>query len=326
MKRILFIYLIFQVLVPDLQAQDVIPKAKTREQKKADRKKMSLEERIEDIVPLDVNLPKASVNLPGENKITNVEDAKKFLSETLPGIASDTKAKTKKLKKARLKAREKSFDGKNYEKLAVEKQIFKRGSGERLIYMEFYTLREDARPSPYTRSLFWWDTRASKVVEAIQRDTKTNKLMHGPYKEYRGEELVKEGHYYLGAKHGRWEEYDKDFNLIEKETYNKGFYAGSEISYFGNDSSKIKEVIPVLYGKKTGSYWKFHQDGTLAEEGKLDNGVRVGKWIEYYEGGNRRKRETQYAVDYYDKAEPFTVREYDPNGKLMFEHESVKKL
>jgi len=330
MKRFLFIYLIFQVFVLKIHAQDIIPKAKTKEQKKAERKKMTLEEKIEDIVPVDIGLPKASVNLPGDNKITNVEDAKKFLNETLPGIASDAKAKSKKLRKNRKKAKADAFDGRTYEKMAVEKQIYKRGSGERMIYMEFYTLKEHSRPNPYTRSLFWYDLKTKKVVEAIQRDTKTNKLMHGPYKEYRGDVLIKDGYYYLGAKHGRWEEYgeeqDKDFVLIQKEVYNKGFYAESQITYYNGDSSKVKEVIPMLFGKQTGSYWKFHQDGTLAEEGKLDNGVRVGKWIEYYEGGNRRKKETQYAADCYDAAEPFTVREYDAGGKLTFEHESVKKL
>ncbi len=326
MKRILLISLFLQGLALSLCAQDVIPKAKTREQKKAERKKMTLEEKVEDILPVDVSLPRASLGLPGENRITNVEEAKQFLNETLPGISSEAKAKARKLKKKRKKETGKRFDGKMFENHAVEKQVFKRGSGGTMTYIEFYTLKTPVRPSPYTRTLFWWDFRTSKVVEALQRDSRTNKLLHGPFREYRGDVLVKEGSYYLGAKHGRWEEYDKDFNLIEKESYVRGFYEDSKIVYYNNDSTKISEVVPVLYGKETGNYLKFHPDGTVALEGRLDSGVRVGKWVEYYEGGNRRKKETQYAADCYDHAEPFTVREYDPNGRLTYEHESVKKL
>lgn len=309
-----------------LQAQDVIPKAKTKEQRKADRKKMTLEERIEDTVPLDVTLPKpkASVNLPGDNKISSVEDAKKFMNETIPSLSSEVRSKSKKAKKAIEKAKAEVFDGRNFEKIAIEKRIFKRGSGSRLLYQEFYVLKQHQKPSPYNRMLTWYDEKNKKFVEAITRDTKTNSLLHGPFKEFKGDLLVKEGYYYLGAKHGRWIEYDKDFNLLDKENFKKGFYSESQISYYGTDSSKIKEIIPVIYGKTTGEYWRFYEDGTLAEEGHYDDGKKVGRWVEFYEGGNRRKKVMQYPKDLFDTSEPKLLQEYSPDGKMTFDSSAMK--
>lgn len=326
MKGILIIYSFLVLFSQHLGAQDIVPKAKTKAQQKADRKKMSLEERIEDALPVDISLPKPnkSLNLPGENSISSVEDAKKFLNETLPSLSENVKSKSKKAKKAIEKAKLEIFDGKSFEKIPIEKRIFKRGSGARIHYQEFFVLKKYQKPNTYLRTFFWYDEKAKKIVEALSRDTKTNRLLHGPFKEYRGETLVNEGFYYLGAKHGRWVEYDKDFNLLNKEYYHRGFYEGSEISYFDKDSTKIKEVIPKLYGKTTGSYFLFHEDGTLYVEGKYDDEKKIGKWVEYYKGGIRRKKETQHPNSYFDTSISFVLREYDEKGKLILENTAPK--
>jgi antitoxin component YwqK of YwqJK toxin-antitoxin module len=324
MKRILFLYIILFGCSDLVSAQDIIPKPKTKAERKAERKKMSLEERIEDVVPLDVSLPKANVNLPGDDKISSVEDAKKFFNETIPNLSSDVKTKSKKAKKAIAKAKAEVFDGRNYEKIAIDKRILKKGSGSRLVYQEFYVLKNYQKPSPYHRTLTWFDEKNKKCVEALTRDTKTNVLLHGPYKEYRGETLVKEGFYYLGVKHGRWLEYDKDFNLLDKEYYKKGFYEESEITYYNTDSTKIKEILPKIYGKTTGEYWRFYEDGTTAEEGHYDEGKKVGRWVEFYPGGNRRKKVTQHPRDIFDKAEPFVMQEYSADGKLIYDSTAPK--
>lgn len=302
-----------------------IPMAKTRAERKAERKTMTLEERIEDALPVDVSLPSASAKLPGSDNISSIEDAKKYFTETLPGYGADVKKKAKKKKEELKKLREKSFNGKEFENFKVEKQIYKRGSSSRMTYIEFYTLDQKAEPSPYHRILTWYDTKRKRITDAIARDRSTNLLLHGPYKEYRGENLVKEGFYYLGQKHGRWVSYDKDFILLDKETYHKGYLEESIISYYDTDSTKIKEIIPVLYGEKTGEYLLYHKEGTLATEGFLEDGVRIGKWVEYYPTGNRRKKEWQYGATAYDKVEPTLLREYDESGRLIYEHDTVKK-
>ncbi|MFT4734961.1 MAG: antitoxin component YwqK of YwqJK toxin-antitoxin module [Arcticibacterium sp.] len=310
-------------------AQDIIPKAKTKAERKAERKSMTLEERIEDVLPIDIGLPSASANLPGGKKITSVEEAKKYVNETVSGVSSKSKqirAEIKKKKKAFDEAKAKVFDGKKYEGIGVEKQIYKRGTGSRMKYMEFYTLEDFQAPDVYAKSVFWYDLRRRRIVEAISRDPRNNKLMHGPYKEYLGETLVKEGFYYLGTLDGRWETYDKEFILLDKEYYNRGFYKDSEISYFDGGKEKIKEVVPMIYGKKTGEYFRFYKNGILAEEGQYDDGAKVGGWIEYYDSGNRRRKEIQYPHDVYDKAEPILLREFSSDGKMIFEHESVKRL
>ena len=309
-------------------AQEAVPTAKTKAERKAERKEMSLEERIEDILPVDVTLPSASINTPTD-KISSVEDAKKYFNETVKDQGKkvkEFKERARKTKKVVEEARKEVFDGKQYKDIKVEKQIYRRGSGRRMQYIEFYTLADYQQPNPYVKSLFWYDERTKRIVEAVMRDRKTNHLMHGPYKEYRGETLVKEGFYYLGAQDGRWVTYDQDFILLDKVTYEKGFLEDAEITYYDSDSSKIKEVTPILYGEKTGDYYAFHEGGTLATEGHYDRGVKVGQWIEYYETGNRRKKVTRYGSDCYDETEPIVLYEYSPEGKMTFEHESVKRL
>jgi antitoxin component YwqK of YwqJK toxin-antitoxin module len=313
---------------PFLWSQQPVPTAKTKAQRKAERKDMTLEQRIEDMLPVDVTLPSASVNTP-KGEIKSLEDAKKQIAETKSTFnekGKELRAQAKKVKKRVKEAKEQLFDGKTYEGLAVEKQIYRRGSGSHMQYMEFYTLKDFKSPGQYARSVFWYDERTRRIVEAVSRDHNTNHLMHGPYREYRGETLVKEGYYYLGTLDGRWVTYDNDFILLDKVTYNRGFLDDAQISYYDADSSKIREVIPYQYGKMTGQYYRFHEAGTLAEEGLYDNGVKVGRWVEYYDSGNRRKKEIQYPKDCYDPAEPIVLREYSEEGKMTFEHESVKRM
>lgn len=310
---------IITIIFFSLQAigQDVVPKAKTKEQRKAERKKMTLEQKIESTLPVDVSLPSASLNAPGSQKISSLEDARKYVNETVPDYGKSVKERTKKAAKNLKKQEAKLFDGKNYKGIAVEKRILKRRSSSQL-YQEFYVLKEHREPLPYHRIFTWFDEKNKRFAEVLSRDPKTNSLLHGPYREYRGDNLVKEGYYYLGVKDGRWLQYDKDFILLDKENYNEGFYEESRISY--HSDKKIHEVIPVRFGKISGNYYRFFENGTLAEEGRYDDGKKIGKWVEYYEGGNRRKKEVQHPVNYFDETEPYTLVEYDDKGRITFEN------
>lgn len=299
----------------------VIPKAKTKAEKKAERKGMTLEQKIESFAPVDVTLPSFNAKLPGGTEVSSVEDAKKFVSETLPDLGLKVKRKTRKVKGIAQNAVD-VFDGKKYDDIAVEKQIVRRGSGSRMRYTELYTSKKnDQQPNPYVRNVFWFEAKRQRVVEALARDRDRNLLLHGPYKEFLGEQLIEEGYYYLGTKNGRWITYGTDGTVLSKSTYNKGFLANSDITYYDADSTKIKEVIPNWYGKQTGDYYIFHEGGTLAVQGQLDNGVKTGKWIEYYPTGNRRKKEIQYGKDCFDTAQAYVVREYDESGKMTYQKE-----
>ena len=267
------------------------------------------------------SLPKTDANV----SISSIEDAQKFATETLPDLGLKISKKFKEVKKE-LKSLKKDFNGRDYEGLKVEKQTLRQGSGNSLTYSEFYTLKEYKQPNSYNRHLFWFDHKANRIVEGIGRDKERNDLMHGPFKKYLGDLVVEEGWYYLGTKHGRWELYDKNYNLINKEYYEYGFQRDAEISYYDESQTKIKEVKPKNYDKVTGEYYFFNESGTLAEQGFMDDSVKVGQWIEYFPTGNRRKKETQYGRDCYDTAfEPYTIREYDEKGKMVYESPKIKK-
>lgn len=257
--------------------------------------------------------------------ISSVDDAKKFATETLPDLGLKISKGFKKVKKE-LKSLKKEFNGRDYEGLKVEKQILRQGSGSRLTYTEFYTLKEYKQPDLYSRRLYWFDHKANRIVEGIGRDKERNDLMHGPYKKYLGDVLIEDGWYYMGTKHGRWELYDKNYNLLNKEYFDKGFTRDATISYYDESQRKIKEVLPRSFNKITGEYFLFNESGTLAEQGMMDDSVKVGQWVEYYPTGNRRKKEVQYGKDCFDTAfESYVIREYDERGKMIFESPKVKK-
>jgi len=308
--------------IANAQTSDAVPKAK----RKGDEgyKKETIQQKL-DKLPVGITTPKASASLPGGNNISSLDDAKKFATETLPDLGLKLKKTLKDVKKE-IKSLKKEFNGRDFEGIKVEKQLIRQGTGNNMTFLEFYTLKEFTQPNSYNRHLFWYDRKANRIVEGIGRDRATNDLMHGPYKKYLNDLVVEEGWYYIGAKDGRWELYDKNYNLLNKEYYKRGFYQDSELSFYDERQIKIKDVKPKFYGKVTGEYLKFNESGTLAEQGMMDDSVKIGRWVEYYPTGYRRKKEIQYGKDCYDKAfESYIVYEYDEKGKITFESPKIKK-
>lgn len=266
-----------------------------------------------------------NASLPAANfNISNADDARKLATETLPDLGLKISKGFKKVKKE-LKSHKREFNGRDYEGIKVKKETITLGSSSSPTYIEFYTLQEFKQPDNYSRHLYWFDHKANRIVEGIGRDKTKNDLMHGPYKKYQGDLLVEEGWYYMGTRHGRWEQYDKNNNLLNKEYYEKGFARDARISFY-DGSQKIKEVLPVNFNKVTGEYFLFNDNGTLAEQGMMDDSVKVGQWVEYYPTGNRRKKEVQYGKDCFDTTfESYVIREYDERGKVIFESPRLKK-
>ncbi len=297
-----------------LYSQATIPKPKTREEVRAERKKMTIEQKIESVLPIDVNLPNLKIN--GEQTdIQSVDDAKKFIKETMPGIGQKAKERVKK----RIEKGEEAltiFNGKEYKGIPISKQVIKQGTGTRFRYTEFYTLKTFQVPNSYIRELHWMDVKTKKIVTGIGRDRNRYVLLHGPYQEYVGEVLVQEANYYLGAKDGRWLTHDKNNILVDKEYWREGFLEESEKLYYDSSKTKLKEVIPIKFGQKSGKYYAYHPEGTLWLEGEMQDGKRVGKWIEYFPQGNKRKREMEYREE---ENEGKVLREYDEKGKIVFE-------
>jgi antitoxin component YwqK of YwqJK toxin-antitoxin module len=255
------------------------------------------------------------------------EKADKFKTETLPDLGL-------KVKKAKEKAKEILKNRNEYEGFKMEKRIATFGNGSRQTTEEFYVLNDEAEISMYFREIRWYDFQMQRTTTNQIKELADVPILHGPYKRFVSEELVEEGFYYLGTKHGRWERYGKEFDndyvLLEKNYYLKGNPADSEISYYDAEKKKIKEIIPKQYGKITGNYLAYYPTGNIQTEGQYDDNIKVGKWIEYYEFGTlgKRKKETMYQKDKFaTNFETFVIREYDTKAQLIFENkEALKKL
>ena len=270
-----------------------------------------------------------TLGIPDKESLKNQKDA--YLSGIVP---ADLGLTVKKLKEKRAKQKDKAKLLKSeYEDLPILKSYTKLGSGDRTIVEEFHILRNNdaAKPLPYVREVFHYFQRSGRVTSSIIRDEGTGLLLHGPYKRYQNGDLVEEGFYYAGMRDGRWEKYDGKFMLIDKTQWYRGTLAESRMTYYDSTHHKIKEIMPVDYGRTTGTYMAFHENGLLAEEGKYDNGVKVGRWTKYHPispGGRRmRSRVTQHASSQWDADfEPFVVTEWDEKGKTTFQRSKEKAI
>ncbi len=217
--------------------------------------------------------------------LPTMSSLKKQKDDYVAGIMPDLGLKVKQLKKQKADRKSKSKLSKTeYEGLSMVKAYTKFGSGDRTIVEEFYVLRDNdaTKPLPYIRDIVRYYQRSARVTSSIVRDEGVGLLLHGPYKRYQNGDLVEEGYYYAGMKDGRWEKYDANFMLLDKSHWHQGVPSGSRLSYYDSTHRKIKEVLPVAYGKVNGTYMAFHENGLLAEEGKYDSGVKIGRWTEYY--------------------------------------------
>ncbi len=257
----------------------------------------------------------------------SIGETKGLLTETLPDLG----LKIKKAKNAVSGKSDKAKASKTeYEGLPMVKLYTKFGSGDREVVEEFYVLRGDKTPSSYVKEVFWYDQKNRRISGAVIKEKENAVLLHGPYKRYQGGDLLEEGFYYAGMKDGRWEKYDGKFMLIDKSRWYRGFPAEARISYYDSTHTKIKEVLPMEYGKLKGNYYAFYENGLPMEEGKYDNGVKVGRWTEFYSTtavGRKRRKLTQYAADRWDtEFEPYVISEWDDRGKLTYERPKEKRV
>jgi hypothetical protein len=207
-----------------------------------------------------------------------------------------------------------------YEGTKTERRVGNYGNGGRATLEEFNVVKyvEDEAVSRYVQEIWWYDPEQSRIVNTPLKENQRAQICHGPYRKIVNQLVVEEGNFYMGAKDGRWETYDSEGILLTKIYFDRGFPAGSNISYFDAAKLKIKEVIPFVYGKSTGQYLLFYPSGNLALEGKLDEGVRIGRWREFYEfgTGGRLKKELRYGKDKFEEIEPIIVQERDEKGKI----------
>jgi antitoxin component YwqK of YwqJK toxin-antitoxin module len=218
-------------------------------------------------------------------------------------------------KRAEKRRKRKVFYG-----LKTKKGFVRRGTGDKIDLEIFHYLKEAPETDPYIPEIWWYDFTRKRVRNTGDPAEKKGVILHGPYKRIVGEQVVEEGIFFKGAKHGRWTEYSRDDVLVDKVKYYQGWPKESKVRYYDDKLTKLREVVPIVYDQMEGTYYYFHENGTVAVKGEYKEGVKVGKWTEYYPFLNRRKKEIQYPSDPYDQSyRPFISKEWDRSNKLIYE-------
>lgn len=149
-------------------------------------------------------------------------------------------------------------------------------------------------------------------------------ILHGHYQKIKEGEVRLEGYYNKGHRHEKWYEFDKNGIVLEKIDYHHGHTEETLIEHHDNDSTKLKQILPMVHGRIQGKYILYHKNGTIAKEGKFDNNEKIGFWREWYEN-KKMKKEEQYPQHWYDKKEPILLREWDEKGKLIYDKDKGGK-
>ncbi len=205
--------------------------------------------------------------------------------------------------------------------LKTKRGFTRRGYNDKIEIETFNYLKEPPEIDPYAPEIYWFDFKRKKIRVSNDFDPKNGVILHGPYKRTLGGETIEEGIFYKGTKHGRWTEYDRNFILMDKRKYYKGWPKESMVKYYDQDRTKLKEVIPIVYGQKEGIYYYFYENGDVAVRGLYKENVRVGKWTEYYPEIQRPKKEIQYPSDPFDQSyTPYISKEWNRSRQLVYEN------
>ncbi|NJL14976.1 MAG: hypothetical protein HC913_19580 [Microscillaceae bacterium] len=130
---------------------------------------------------------------------------------------------------------------------------------------------------------------------------------------------------YKGLKHDKWWEFDSKGTLIEKITYHLGHSAEAKISYYDEAETKMKEIVPFVHGRCEGKYYRFYENGVIAEMGDYENNAKVKLWREWH-ANRARKRDTQCPQNWWDEKEPFLLREWNEKGQMTYDLDRGGKL
>ncbi len=219
-------------------------------------------------------------------------------------------------KKKKKKKNKKVFFG-----IKTKRGFTKTGYGNRQIVELFHYLKDKdyVGPDPYVQNFFWYDFKKKRIVNTTRVTREYAGVLHGHYVKKLDEQVLEEGYFYKGVKHGRWVEYNRHDILMDKKNFWKGWPKESLMSYYDFDKTQLKEVIPVHYGEKNGDYYAFHESGVIAVTGQYKFGHKVGLWREYYEN-QRIKREVIYPEDPFDfDTSPIITKEWARDGRLLYD-------
>jgi antitoxin component YwqK of YwqJK toxin-antitoxin module len=263
---------------------------------------------------------------------TDTEDIS-LISDVIPSIELNTKAKNneKKIKLFKDKTttakngafgvEQKKIPSNEYMGHRTSRSFIRHLSGKNFIIERFQYISEPQPTPPHNDEVYYLNKKQRKIERAAKLDKENGALLHGYYKKTYNGEILEEGHFYFGVKHGRWEIFDKDTNLVAKYHYNKGLYEDTQITYHDKNNTKAKEVIQIHNGVKHGMYKAFYPSGRIKERGEYVDGQKVGKWYEYYDQTKyARKREVMHpnrTRPFDENFESYITKEWDEKGKLI---------
>lgn len=250
----------------------------------------------------------------------DVEDGFSLISESPLTLNMEREMELSEEAKDAQKRKEQRRKRKIFYGIKTKKGFTRRGQGDRTELEIFHYLKEPVEVDPYVPEIWWYDFTRKRIRNTGKMEDKRGVILHGPYKKIVGEQVIEEGIFYKGTKHGRWTKYDRNNILIDKRKYYKGWQKESKVRYYDDKQTKLKEVVPIRYGKHDGIYYYFHENGTVGIRGEYKEGTKVGKWVEYYPFRSRRKKEIQYPSDPYDTSyQPFINKEWDRRNNVVYE-------
>ncbi len=201
--------------------------------------------------------------------------------------------------------------------IKTKKGFIRTTSGSNLIYENFNFIKEPEIVNVYAQELFFYDKKKKKVVKS-KKILEEALMMHGPYLKRIGEQIIEEGFFYYGLKHGRWVRFNRSDILQDKEFFSLGWYDESIRTYWDLEKKKMKEIIPIKFGEKNGTYFAFFENGDVAAKGYFLNDKPIDLWTEYYISG-KKKREIEFKETDINLNQSFIVREWNINGKLIYD-------
>ena len=226
----------------------------------------------------------------------------------------DTLLQTKKKKK-----KKKIYFGEK-----TKKGFIKTASGRNNLYENFNYINKYILKDQYAQEIYLYDKKKKKIVKT-KKQIDESYMLHWPYIKRIDDQTIEEGFFYYGLKHGRWVRLNRSDILQDKETYFMGWLNESIRFFWDQKKENLKEIIPIKYGEKNGMYYAFHLNGNLAAKGEYQFNNKIGLWIEYYSKNGKKKREIKYNKDPYNKNKTYISREWNLNGKLIYDRDLFLK-
>lgn len=205
----------------------------------------------------------------------------------------------------------------------AKKGYAKSGTGKREKIFKFRYLKDYIEPDEFVPEVYWYSKSQKKIVNTKKIKPDDARILHGPYELEYGGEVREKGFFYIGTKHATWERFDGDYELVDREKFHKGWYAESEVTYYDAERKKLKEVIPIQWGEKEGQYYRFHENGLMAETGLYAAGQKTGTWREYWPLLRKSKKVIEWPEEpfYKDTVQGELIQEWDIKGEKVFEKE-----